>query len=256
MKRIFIIATSILMAIQAMALDFVPKAGLTWQVFAGLNVSNMSNYSEAWDISAYDAKCGANFGVRGEYMLPNAYGVYASFGANWSQKGARKAFDIIGDGHKDDNIVQAHFLEIPVRVGYRYNFDANWGVFGEVGPYIAMGITGKNKVKPYDDKLADTHTMTFGKMNYYEYDPVAGVYNDKNIKALQRFDCGMGFRVGAEFHNQYSVSLGYDWSFTDAWKDDFRRLYSDNELKENNNPNARLSKLKHHNFAVSFGFRF
>ena len=37
------------------------------------------------------------------------------------------------------------YLTIPVRVGYRYDFNDKVGVFGEFGPYFAVGVGGKNK---------------------------------------------------------------------------------------------------------------
>lgn len=251
MKRFLTIALAALFAGNMMALENVPKSGFTWQAFAGFNVTNMVNIEQFLGVSSYDPKVGVNFGVRTDYVLPNAYGIYMSAGVDWTQKGAKKTF-----ANKDKNIVQAHYLEVPIHIGYRYNINKKVGVYGDVGPYFAVGVTGKNRFKPFDDKNPDTHTMTFGKADYQVKDPETGTLADHKIKAIQRFDCGLGFRVGAEYNNQYSINLGYDWGFTDAWLDDFRMFYAKDAEDAKGIKNARLGELKNHSFTLTFGYRF
>lgn len=265
MKRFLSIALAALFAGNMMALENVPKTGFTWQAFAGFNVTNMVNIGQVAGNGSYDSKVGVNFGVRTEYVLPNAYGIYMSAGVDWTQKGAKKTF---ADGDKtfvkgnktfangDKNIVQAHYLEIPVHIGYRYNINPKIGVYGDVGPYFAIGVTGKSRYKPYDEKNPDTHTMTFGKTVYYKTDKETGNSEDYKIKAIQRFDCGIGFRVGVEYNKQYSINLGWDWGFTDAWLDDFRMAYATNEYNDKGIKDARLGELKNHSFTLTLGYRF
>ncbi|MDE7167074.1 MAG: PorT family protein [Bacteroidaceae bacterium] len=251
MKRFLTIALAALFAGNMMALENVPKTGFTWQAFAGFNVTNMVNIGQVAGNGSYDSKVGANFGVRTDYVLPNAYGIYMSTGVDWTQKGAKKTF-----ANKDKNIVQAHYLEIPIHVGYRYNISKKVGVYGDVGPYFAVGVTGKDRYKPFDDKDPNTHTMTFGKKDYPEWNQETNSFVNHKIRAIQRFDCGIGFRVGAEYNNQYSINLGWDWGFTDAWLDDFRMNYANNEYNGKGIENARLGELKNHSFTLTLGYRF
>ena len=79
--------------------------------------------------------------------------------------------------------------------------------------------------------------MFFGKN--FEFD---------GIKGVQRFDCGFGFRVGAEYNNQYSLNFGWDWGFTDMFTDKYRTAYALTGWS--------LPKMKNHNMSLTFGYRF
>jgi len=228
MKKFLTIALATLFAGNAMALDNVPESGFSWVGFAGMTVSNLKGFD-------LDPKMGVTFGAKMEYMLPSAYGTYLSAGIDWVHKGARDTRTItnILTGNPVDQTfkVQAHYLEIPIHVGYRYNITDELGVYGEFGPYFAVGVTGKGKYK-YED-LPDEHFMWFGKK-----------YMWGNQKGIQRFDCGIGFRVGAEYKNMYSLTFGYDWGITDIYVDDYRTA------------NPGLPKLKNRNMSLTFGYRF
>jgi hypothetical protein len=118
-------------------------------------------------------------------------------------------------------------------------------------------VTGKYKYKPESDLRPDQSEMTFGKNverflpTYYpsglpDSDPLG---LEKKENAIQRFDCGFGFRVGAEFKNMYSLNVGYDWGFTDMYTDKFRtswaKLYP-----------GQLAKMKNHSLNITVGYRF
>ena len=36
-----------------------------------------------------------------------------------------------------------YYLEVPVRVGYKYAVNDDFSLFGSVGPYMAVGLFGK-----------------------------------------------------------------------------------------------------------------
>lgn len=233
MKKFLTLALAALFAGNAMAMDNVPESGLTWVGFAGMTVSNVKS-------SGLDPKVGVTFGVELDYMLPNAYGTYISTGLGWVQKGARDTFldsnPLTPSGTEVTKKLQLHYIQLPIHVGYRYNFSNKLGIYGEFGPYFAFGITGKGKYK-YED-YDDTDYMFFGK--HYEFG---------NQKAIQRFDCGFGFRVGAEFKNMYSLNISYDWGLTDMYTDDYRKNFKAAT-------GYALDKMKNRNLAVTFGYRF
>lgn len=255
MKKFLSLAMAVLFAGSAVALDNVPKAGASFQANVGFNITNISGLT-------MNPKVGANVGLKFEYMLPNAYGTYLNAGVNWTQKGARiTTSEIIGfetpsEANPDaeptpisgdvTNKLQSHYLEIPIHVGYRYNISKNLGVYGEVGPYFATGVTGKYK-KIYDDDEIDTqHRMLFKKDAAELFVPQSGI---TGVRVFQRFDCGFGFRVGVEYNNQYSLNLGGDWGFTDMYTKDYRKAFKE-KYKD------PIAEAKNFNFTVTFGYRF
>ena len=250
MKKFLTIALAALFAGNAMAMDNVPESGMTWVGFGGFTVSNLKG-------ETLNPKVGVTFGLKMDYMLPNAYGTYFNVGLDWTQKGARWTGPIkFSDGKTEDitEKFQSHYIELPIHVGYRYNFSQKFGIYAEVGPYFAFGVTGKYKWKPESDLRPDESEMVFGK-NVQRFFPTAypsGFKHKEN--AIQRFDCGFGFRVGAEFKNMYSLNVGYDWGFTDMYTDKFRTAWA--LAKTQGLVNQQLPKLKNHNLAITFGYRF
>ena len=261
MKKLFILALATLFAGSAMALDYEPKSGFTFMVFGGFDASNLKGTD--WTGAGFDGKIGLNVGVKADYMLPNAKGTYLTASVDWIQKGAKR--DYIENGATPGsfetgvNKLQAHYLEVPIRVGYRYNFNDDWGVFGEVGPYFAIGVTGKNRIKYDNDALDSKYEMYFGKKyaNVFANFPVPAAL--ENVRAMQRFDCGLGFRIGGEYHKQYSLTFGYDWGFTDVYTNGYRKAYAqyiDGLPVVPPGTITRLSERKNHNLTFTFGFRF
>ncbi len=258
MKKFLSIALAVLFAGNAMALDNVPKSGMTWIGFGGMTVSNLKGEN-------MNPKVGVTFGAKMEYMLPNAYGTYISAGLDWTHKGARvtqaenrmttTGLPVISNVTRK---IQAHYLEIPIHVGYRYNYSKKFGIYGEFGPYFAFGVTGKYQDKPENDMVVDQSKAFFGKHAGLLLPSYQPSHIDK-VRAIQRFDCGFGFRVGAEYNNTYSLTIGYDWGFTDMYTDDFRTIWA------NAHPITmggtivgyeQLEKKKNHNLMVTFGYRF
>ena len=40
-----------------------------------------------------------------------------------------------------------YYLEVPVRVGYKYAVNDDFSLFGSVGPYMAVGLVWKSKIE-------------------------------------------------------------------------------------------------------------
>ncbi len=137
-----------------------------------------------------DPKVGFEFGWRGEYMLPQAKGFFVNFGVDMVQKGGK--YDR-GKGYYKQN---AFYFSIPVHAGYRYNIQRNWGVYADFGPYIAAGFAGNN--------------------NWFGNDP----------DDARRFDVGLGIRLGTEYNNRLSLTLGFDWGLADYCRADYVSMYT------------------------------
>ena len=237
MKKIFALALAAIMcASSAKALEYIPESGFTVQGLFGMNISNFRQPDAAFD-GLTDPKAGFNLGVRGEYMLPSCYGVFVNLGVNYTMKGAK--MDVaasLPDDYSCTVKFRPCYIEIPLHVGYRFNVLDNLGVFADFGPYFAIGVNGKEKTEFEGDAVEDYSTKFFR--------------NSKMILGeIQRYDFGLGFRVGAEYANHHSLNFSFDWGLTDMYRDSYRREF----FKENG---FELGKLKNFNAGITYGYRF
>ena len=237
MKKIFALALAAIMcASSAKALEYIPESGFTVQGLFGMNISNFRHPDAAFD-GLTDPKAGFNLGVRGEYMLPSCYGVFVNLGVNYTMKGAK--MDVaasLPDDYSCTVKFRPCYIEIPLHVGYRFNVLDNLGVFADFGPYFAIGVNGKEKTE-FDVYAVEDYSKKFFR-------------NSKMILGeIQRYDFGLGFRVGAEYANHHSLNFSFDWGLTDMYRDSYRREF----FKENG---FELGKLKNFNAAITYGYRF
>lgn len=237
MKKIFALALAAIMcASSAKALEYIPESGFTVQGLFGMNISNFRQPNSLVD-GLTDPKAGFNLGVRGEYMLPSCYGVFVNLGVNYTMKGAK--MDVAASLPDDYSCTVKYrpcYIEIPLHVGYRFNVLDNLGVFADFGPYFAIGVNGKEKTEFEGDAVEDYSKKFFR--------------NSKMIQGeIQRYDFGLGFRVGAEYANHHSLNFSFDWGLTDMYRDSYRREF----FKENG---YELGKLKNFNAGITYGYRF
>ena len=213
MKKLLLLVSVMILGLNGMAQNNVNLEGIV-----GMNVSKMD---------FYDSKVGFHIGVRGELALPSLVdGLYTNAGLLVSQKGAKLDMGDLGSDK-----LTAYYLEVPIHVGYKYSFNETFSLFGEFGPYFAFGLGGKEKVK--------------------ELAPFSDGYNEYSIKTfdlIKRFDAGLGFRIGAEFKQKYTVSLGYDFGLVNILKDDSEGI-EDGSLDV-------TSSIKNKNLTISIGYKF
>lgn len=230
-----------------MALDNEPEEGISFMGLFGMNVSKLQNHE-------YNAKVGATMGIRADYMLPNAHGTYLTAGVDWTMKGGKKSKDDVHlDGLKDDVDVtykyNLHYFEIPIRVGFRYNVTEELGFFGELGPYFAIGVGGKHKVRVDEDGYVANQyedDQTFKAFKKADYDP-----ERPEKLPFQRWDAGIGFRVGAVYNEHYNLMLGCDWGLADIYRDKLRDQYH-----QATGGLSSLPKVHNFNFSITLGYRF
>ena len=129
MKKILVIFA--LLAVSFASVN--AQENLKWGATLGMNSSNFSG-------DAFSSKVGFHAGVKAEVGLPQiAEGVYLDLGALLSLKGAK-----VNLGSYDIKYNPC-YLEIPVHMGYKYAVNENFAVFGNAGPYVAIGLFGKVK---------------------------------------------------------------------------------------------------------------
>lgn len=179
----------------------IPNMAQEWRVgaTAGVNVNATSG-------TYYMGQTGLNLGVKAELGLPKATkGWFMDFGALLSSHGWKNtAYYNTITGATQQWEATPYYLNIPVHIGYKFHCSDNLKLFASAGPYVNIGLFGKEKMIA---TLGEVSTKT----------PVLNnVFADK---AQERFDWGLGFRVGAELYDHWQLSVGYDWGMESIFKD-------------------------------------
>ena len=193
MKKILV-----LFALTAIAMVSVnAQDNLKWGVMAGMNVSK-------YTFTGFDNRVGFHAGVKAELGLSQeASGAYMDFAALLTLKGAK-----IDGGSIATVKFNPYYLEIPVHVGYKYAVNENFALFGSVGPYLAVGLFGKAKLK-VDGDIADIAELGDNSMS-------EDIFGDDGLK---RFDFGLGLKAGVEFSKKYQIAISYDFGLVEVAKD-------------------------------------
>ena len=246
MKNFFYLIIALALSTSnAMAFEFEnePEEGLSWMGLFGMNISKIQN-------SAYNTKAGAQMGIRADYMLPKAHGTYLTAGLDWTMKGGKLgdvAFLVGNDEYEGSLKYALHYIEIPVRVGFRYNLLDNLGFYGEMGPYFAIGVGGRHKCSIDGDGQAVRDAedeLIYQAFKNYDFD-----INNPNKLSFQRWDAGIGFRIGAEYEQRYNLLIGCVWGLADIVRTSLRDAVRDQT-------GATLAKVRNFNFSITFGYRF
>ena len=101
------------------------------------------------------------------------------------------------------------YLELPLLLSYRYNFNENWGIRVNFGPYVAYALGGKAK---YSNTKGDFES---GKL----FSKYKDEYGDEREGPLKRFDCGLVIGTGVTFKN-FLLEAGYQIGLTNFNNED------------------------------------
>lgn len=213
MKKIFTLIAAVVMGV-----GVASAQGLSAEAVAGLNASDWGGLGD---------RAGFHVGIRGEYMTP-VKGLYANAAALFSLKGCKQDYGDWGVVRSD-----AYYVEFPIHVGYKFAVNDSFAVFGDAGPYVAVGLFGR------------THA-TGGNSEYFEVNSEP-IFNDS-----RRFDVGAGLRIGVEFFQRYGFSVSYDWGLLDSNTD---AVDSDDYIYDDIYVDLTPS-MKHTNLMVSFSYKF
>lgn len=87
--------------------------------------------------------------------------------------------------HKEEGVdgtLNAFYLQLPIHAGYRFSLGETSALFVQAGPTLGYGLLG-----------SDLEFSNGSKINYFD--------------VAERFDLGLGGRVGVEF-SKFQVSIG------------------------------------------------
>lgn len=142
-----------------------------WDAKFGMNFSNMTKIDESKAFPGFTLGVGMDYG----------------FNENWSlQSGlmiSSKGFKFKEGDWKDK--YRPIYLDIPILAAYKFNISDNTKFVINAGPYLAIGLGGKNKETDEEDiKLFD-----------------------KDGYDWKRFDLGIQYGIGLELSDRYLINL-------------------------------------------------
>lgn len=213
LKKSFAIAILAVMTVCASAQDFKKfRFGPT----VGLNFAS----STAPDVKP---KVGFSIGALGEYNFTNNF--YMTSALKFSQKNSK--FENTKMGFRGS--YKPCYFEIPIRGGYRHNFNDKFSVFGEFGPYFGIGVCGKAysyqtvydvyvEEKVYDGRYVVIEDVYYSEITKEYTRDYFGDIKDQSTLGANRFDFGLGVAAGVEY-SKFQARLGYDFGLTKIFDD-------------------------------------
>lgn len=161
-------------------------------VEAGLSINNYTGADRYWREGFY-------VGARGECQKENCF-------LSASLMLVRKGADAYTGDSDSDDYYEAYYVELPVAIGLRGKLSRRVTIFGETGPYLAIGIGGKAKGESF------CYEHEHGMVTYKWDNRFFSSAND----SPSRFDAGWGVRGGVGF-SHIDVSVGYEIGFMPVW---------------------------------------
>lgn len=184
----------------------------SWGVRIGMNVSTCSEKVDEGPEPDYKSTIGFRLGIIGDLGLSEKF--YIQPGLYFTSLGAKQEF------YDKDATVNLNYFQLPVLASYRILLKNDMKIHLNAGPYIAYGISGKQK-------FAGEKINAFG--------------TDDDEGGLRRFDTGLSFGAGIEIHKTY-FGLGYDLGLANILDDE---VWETSEVKTRNR-----------NFFITVGYNF
>lgn len=181
----------------------------TFGVKAGANMSTLTG-----DYKDSKVRFGYNVGVTVDYAVTENWFVLS--GLEYTTKGV--------NGKKVNGVkssIGASYIQLPIHAAYKLDIASSTKLVFQAGPYVALGVNGKNKIESSNNTVAlSLKENTFGKR-------------------MKRFDFGLGLGVGAEF-GKINANIGYDFGLLNVAKTQKNEDY----------------KLRNGNAFVTVGYKF
>lgn len=194
--------------------DDYTQAQIQYGFVFGLNGSTITN-------SDMDATTGFHIGGMINIGLSNlSEGAYLNLQGLFSKKGANY------DDEEKSMIFNSYYLEIPIHLGYKQYQTPDISIFGEIGPYFALGLFGNmKKYSIVDNKFNKRSSDIFGS------------------NGMNRWDAGIGLIMGIEIQQKYQFSLGYDFGLTPVYQKMEAYKHGVSNNAQNRNFKASISLL-------------
>lgn len=165
------------------------KANTLWYVKAGMNIANMSGDGES-----ADAIMGYNVGIAFDRSIGTS-GMFWGMGLQLATKGWKYSEEDY------ETKLNAHKLEIPLNLGYKYQVNDDLAIDARVGGFANFDVFGKLKYK----EDGEEESVNIGDLDEYD-----------------RFSAGIQFGVGV-WYQKLNLNITYQNGLVKA-----------NEMKERN----------------------
>jgi outer membrane protein with beta-barrel domain len=199
---------------------------------------NSANVSVTDDGSVQDAKSLKSFhvGVIGDMYLSKILSFQP--GILFTGKGSKTEAGQPSDPNYFKATTNPYYIEIPANLVFKIPIAANAKIYAGAGPYLAIGIAGKNKA---EGKVAGVAFESEDNIEWSNDDP-STLNNEEGagFGIMRRFDYGLNGLAGVEF-DKLILGVGYGHGLAKL------QSGTDNGSNDNN---------KHRVWSFSAGFRF
>lgn len=220
----FALVTTVTYAQSKSKLEDKKTARISYVVKGGLNLSSMLFKGDESSSVDVKSKPGYHLGITAEYPVSKI--VVFETGILFSNKGVKSNGENIysGDIYKYNSTMNLLYLEIPLTAKTYFNVGHS-KIFGALGPYIGLGLSGKSKGE----------AVFRGETNSYEQDINWGSSHEDDLK---RLDYGLTAGAGLEI-SSIQIGLSYNLGLANI------PTITDNVLK-----------LKNRVVGLSIGYKF
>lgn len=198
LKKVFLM----LLGSGAVLIAFPQKSSFI--IKGGLNIANVSTGSNG---SIEDAKSLTSFhvGVVGDIALAKVFSFQP--GILFTGKGTKSQNGNESDANYFKFTSNPRYIEIPANFVLKLPLGET-KLFAGAGPYLGIGVGGKNKGK---GRFLGTAFETEEKIEFNNDDPTTLNYEeDAGLGRIRRFDYGLNGLAGIEFKNVlFSVNYGH-----------------------------------------------
>ncbi len=203
-------------------------------VKGGLNIANVTVGSDG---SIDDAKAIASFhaGLMADLPLNKFLSVQPAL--LFTGKGSKTQSGSSSDPNYFKATSRPYYVELPVNLVIKLPLQSDGSAFfAGAGPYVAMGVAGKNKV---EGKIFGVAFSSEKSIDFSNDDPTTGTEEGAGLGIVRRFDFGLNATAGLLLNNVL-VSVNYGFGLA--------KLQSGSDNGSNNDN-------KHRVLGLSLGFR-
>lgn len=199
----------------------------------GVNFANIS-IKENGGTDDNNMLVGFHVGLQGD--LPFLGFLSIQPGIFFSTKGSKTQTGSPSDANYFKATTNPMYVEIPVNAVFKAPITEQTNFFVGAGPYIAMGIAGKNKV---DYKIANASFHSEKNIEWTSDENSSDPLANLGYSRMRRFDYGLNGTAGVE-GNKAIVSVNYGYGLSKLRPD------SKNSVNDNN---------KHRVISITVGFK-
>ena len=237
MKKFILCA---LFVVGAMCVANAQDKAVSFGLRAGFNVNTLtySGDDEFGICDLYKARPGFHVGAVVDCKVAGNF--YLQPGIYFTTRGAKLETTISRFYHQVSysEKINMTYLQIPISASYRFPVGRIVKIDVNVGPYVAIGLDGKLKVKETEIRSVDVtesdgfHAFVFGQSAA-----------EKDSGDFKRCDAGLRFGTGLHIR-KFNIGLAYDLGLANV-------AYSGKYSRWGNN-----AKLRNGSFQVSIGCNF